>query len=109
MKLGNRTISLIDRITGRFDRLKNKGGSDSNRETFGMFHSFLDALRNTIQNMMQNLQDKVPKRPIKLSDTDIGSSLDSLEREVTDNKAISELNAALKKLDKATRQKLNNV
>ena len=109
MRLGNRTISLIDRIMNRFDRRTIKNGSESSGDMFGMFRPFLESMRNTIQNMMQNAKDRIPSQLLKGRDAAREAISKGLERENLENQAIGQLNAALKKLDKATRQKYNEI
>lgn len=112
MKMGNRTISLIDRIMSRMDQKEVKPDKDGNESTESkvviVMRAFLETLRNTLQGMMENLQN-ASKESVKWTQDAANSLKDAIEHEEPSSKAIKELNSALKKLDKETLDKYNSI
>lgn len=112
MKLGNRTISLIDRIMSRMDQKEIKPDKDGNESTDSkvvvVLRAFLEALRNTLEGMVENMQT-ASKESVKWTKDTATSLKDAIEHEEPSSNAINELNSALKKLDKETRSKFNSI
>lgn len=110
MKLGNRTISMIDRIVSRMDQNETKPDKDGNEsnKVLIVLRAFLESLRNTLQGMVENLQT-ASKESVKWTEDAATSLKDAIEHEEPSSKAIKELNSALKKLDKETRDKFNSI
>lgn len=114
MKMGNRTLSMIERIVSRVDQKMEqmKPDKDGNETTATkmvvVLRAFLESLRNTVQGMVENLQTAA-KEPVKWGEDAATSLKDAIEHEEPSSKAIKELNSALKKLDKETRDKFNDI
>lgn len=112
LRVANRTVNVLDRMLARIDkRLSNLGDKVDTKQGFlASFRSFVESLRNTILGMIDNLKNRIPNRPKWPGGSGGGASgASELEHEETDSKTLAELNAALKKLDKMTLQKFNEV